>query len=57
MGVKPILQSDVSLELDVPSIKQSSSIVRPNLYINNDDSPAYGIVSLVVDGIVVSEKT
>ena len=56
MGVKPIVQSDVSLELDVPSIIQSSSTVRPNLYINNDQSPAYGIVSLVVDGVIVSEK-
>ena len=56
MGVKPILEPDVSLELDVPSIKQSGSTVRPNLYINNDQSPAYGIVSLVVDGVVVSER-
>jgi len=56
MGVKPITDPDVSLELDVPSIKQSSSTVRPNLFINNDHSPAYGIVSLIVDGIVVSER-
>jgi len=56
IGVKPILEPDVSLELDVPSIKQSGSIVRPSLYINNDQSPAYGIVSLVVDSKVVSEK-
>jgi len=56
MGVKPILEPDVSLELDVPSIKQSGSTVRPNLFINNDQSPAYGIVSLLVDGIVVSER-
>ncbi|MCH9041875.1 MAG: hypothetical protein IIB80_06950, partial [Thaumarchaeota archaeon] len=56
MGVKPILEPDVSLELDVPSIKQSGSIVRPSLFINNDQSPAYGIVSLVVDGKVVSER-
>ncbi|MCH7966263.1 MAG: Ig-like domain-containing protein [Thaumarchaeota archaeon] len=56
MGVKPILEPDVSLELDVPSVKRSGSIVRPSLYINNDQSPAYGIVSLIVDGIVVSER-
>ena len=51
-----ITDPDVSLELDVPSIKQSGSTVRPNLYINNDNSPAYGIVSLVVDGEIVSER-
>jgi len=56
MGVKPILDPNVSLELDVPSIKQSGSTVRPSLFINNDNSPAYGIVSLIVDGIVVSER-
>ena len=56
MGVKPITTPDVSLELDVPSIKQSNSIVRPSLYINNDKSPSYGIVSLIVDDQIVSEK-
>lgn len=56
MGVEPIVSPDVSLELDIPSIKQSSSIVRPSLYINNDQSPAYGIVSLIVDGKIISEK-
>jgi len=33
MGVKPITEPDVSLELDVPSIQASNSIVRPSLYI------------------------
>ncbi|MCJ8305554.1 MAG: hypothetical protein HRU07_00725 [Nitrosopumilus sp.] len=56
IGVKPITPPDVSLELDVPSIKQSNSIIRPDLFINNDQSPAYGIVSLIVDGKVVSER-
>ncbi|QDI88856.1 hypothetical protein Nisw_04640 [Candidatus Nitrosopumilus sp. SW] len=56
MGVKPITEPDVSLELDVPSIQASNSIVRPNIYIENEQAPAYGIVSLLVDGEVVSKQ-
>ena len=56
MGVKPITEPEVSLELDVSSIQASNSIVRPNLYIENEQGPAYGIVSLIVDGQVVSKQ-
>ena len=56
MGVKPISEPDVSLELDVPSIQASNTIVRPSLYIQNEQAPAYGIVSLLVDGEIVSKQ-
>ncbi|KEQ57391.1 Concanavalin A-like lectin/glucanase protein [Marine Group I thaumarchaeote SCGC AAA799-N04] len=56
MGVKPITEPDVSLELDVPSIQATNTIVRPSLYIENEQAPAYGIVSLLVDGEVVSKQ-
>ncbi|KFM20800.1 hemagglutinin-hemolysin-like protein [Marine Group I thaumarchaeote SCGC RSA3] len=56
MGVKPITEPYVSLELDVPSIQASNSIVRPSLYVENEQAPAYGIVSLLVDGEVVSKQ-
>ena len=56
MGVKPITEPDVSLELDVPSIQASNTIVRPSLYIKNEQAPAYGIISLLVDGEVVSKQ-
>ncbi|AFS79937.1 hypothetical protein NKOR_00055 [Candidatus Nitrosopumilus koreensis AR1] len=56
MGVEPITVPDVSLELDVPSISASNSIVRPNLYVENDHAPTYGIASLLVDGKVVSKQ-
>jgi len=56
MGVKPITEPDVSLELDVPSIQASNTVVRPSLYIENEQAPAYGIVSLLVDGEIVSKQ-
>jgi hypothetical protein len=57
IGVKPTIVSDISVEMDVPNIIPSGSIIKPELYIFNDDTPSYGIVSLVVDGKVVSKKS
>jgi len=57
IGVKPTTVSDISVEMDVPTIKPSGSLIKPELYIFNDDAPSYGIVSLVVDGKVVTKKS
>ncbi|MCV0367793.1 MAG: hypothetical protein K5798_11105, partial [Nitrosopumilus sp.] len=57
IGVKPTIVSDISVEMDVPNIIPSGSLIKPELYIFNDDAPSYGIVSLVVDGKVVSKKS
>jgi hypothetical protein len=57
IGVKPTSVGDVSLEMDIPSVKQSSSIVSPQLFANNNDMPSYGIVSLIVNGEIVSKKS
>jgi hypothetical protein len=57
IGVKPTTVSDISVEMDVPTIKPSGSLIKPELYIFNDDTPSYGIVSLVVDGKVVVKKS
>ena len=57
IGVKPTTVSEVSVEMDVPTIKPSGSLIKPELYIFNDDTPSYGIVSLVVDGKVVVKKS
>ncbi|MDF2423554.1 MAG: hypothetical protein OPY09_05015, partial [Nitrosopumilus sp.] len=57
IGVKPTRTSDVAIEVDMPTIVPSSSTITPEFYIFNDDSPSYGIVSLVVDGKTVSKKS
>jgi hypothetical protein len=57
IGAKPSTVSDVKVEVDMPSIKPSGSIVKPQFYIFNEDEPSYGIVSLVVDGEVVSKRS
>ncbi|PJB98644.1 MAG: hypothetical protein CO079_01760, partial [Nitrosopumilales archaeon CG_4_9_14_0_8_um_filter_34_10] len=43
--------------MDIPSVKQSNSLVRPQLFVNNKDLPLYGIVSLIVNGEVISKKS
>ena len=57
IGVKPISVGDVSFEMDIPSIKESGSLVRPQLFVDNNDLPSYGIVSLIVNGEVISKKS
>jgi hypothetical protein len=57
IGVKPTTKSDVAVEVDVPTIRPSGSIIKPEFYIFNDDAPSYGIISLVVDGKIVSKKS
>ena len=57
IGVKPTTVSDVIVEMDVPTIRPTGSIVRPEVYVRNDNSPAFGMVSLVVDGKIVSKKS
>ncbi|PIN97863.1 MAG: hypothetical protein COU45_00670, partial [Nitrosopumilus sp. CG10_big_fil_rev_8_21_14_0_10_33_7] len=57
IGVKPTSIGSISLEMDIPSVKQSNSLVRPQLFVNNKDLPLYGIVSLIVNGEVISKKS
>lgn len=57
IGVKPIFVGDVSFEMDIASVKESGSLVRPKLYIDNNDVPSYGIVSLIVNGEIISKKS
>ncbi|MCE9617978.1 MAG: hypothetical protein K8Q88_06430 [Nitrosarchaeum sp.] len=57
IGVKPIYVGDVSFEMDIASIKESGSLVRPQLFVDNKDLPSYGIVSLIVNGEVISKKS
>ncbi|MGY5151579.1 MAG: hypothetical protein ACW9XA_04865 [Candidatus Nitrosopumilus sp. bin_6a] len=57
IGVKPSIVSDITLEVDIPTISASNSIVKPEFYLFNEDEPSYGIVSLVVDGETVSQKS
>jgi hypothetical protein len=57
IGVKPIESSDVRVEVDIPTVKASGSVIKPEFYIFNDDAPSYGIVSLIVDGKVVSKQS
>jgi len=57
IGVKPTESSTVHVEVDIPTIKPSGTIVKPEFYIFNDDAPSYGIVSLMVDGKVVSKQS
>jgi len=57
IGVKPTESSTVHVEVDMPTIKASGTTVKPEFYIFNDDVPSYGIVSLMVDGKVVSKQS
>ena len=57
IGVKPTTTSDIEIEVDIPTIRPSGSIVQPEFYLFNEDEPSYGIVSLMVDGEVVSKKS
>jgi len=58
IGVKPDYDIDASLELDIPTSKPEGSTIRPSAYvINHSEEPAFGIVSLLVDGKVVSSAT
>ena len=57
IGVKPTSVSDIEIEVDMPTIRPSGSIVQPEFYLFNEDEPSYGIVSLVVDGEVVSKRS
>jgi len=57
IGVKPTTVADISVEMDIPTIRPSGSLIKPELYIFNDDVSSYGIVSLVVDGEVVAKKS
>jgi len=57
IGVKPTSVSDVIVEMDVPTVRPTGSVVRPELYIKNENSPTFGVVSLIVDGKIVSKKS
>lgn len=57
IGVKPTTLSDISVEMDVPTVRPSGSLIKPELYIFNDDAPSYGIASLIIDGEVVAKKS
>ena len=57
IGVKPTHSSTVHVEVDMPTIKASGTTVKPEFYIFNDDAPSYGIVSLMVDGKIVSKQS
>jgi hypothetical protein len=57
IGAKPSSVSDIAVEVDMPTIKPSGSVVKPEFYLFNEDEPSYGIVSLVVDGEVVSKRS
>ncbi|MCV0373288.1 MAG: hypothetical protein K5793_07015, partial [Nitrosarchaeum sp.] len=55
IGVKPISPINASIELDMPNTKESGSVFRTSAYVqSNDDTPAYGVISLIVDGKTVS---
>jgi hypothetical protein len=56
IGVKPTKSSVISVEMDVPSVKASGSKIKPQVYISSD-STAYGTVSLIVNGEIVSQET
>jgi len=58
LGVKPNYDVDASLELDIPTSKSEGSTIRPSAYvINHSEEPAFGTISLLVDGKVVSSAT
>jgi hypothetical protein len=57
IGVKPTTLSSVSVEMDVPTVKPTGSSIRPEVYIFTNNAAAYGLVSLIVDGETVSQRT
>ncbi|MEC4849292.1 MAG: hypothetical protein RI100_08910, partial [Nitrosarchaeum sp.] len=57
IGIKPTAVGNISFEMDIPSVKQSGSIVSPQLFVTNNDIPSYGTISLIVNGEVVSKKS
>jgi hypothetical protein len=56
IGVKPTKLSSVSVEMDVSTVRPTGASIRPEVHIFTDDAPAYGTVSLIADGEVVSQK-
>jgi len=56
IGVKPTKPSTVSIEMDVPTVKPTGASIRPEVYISADNA-AYGLVSLIADGEIVSQRT
>jgi ribosomal protein L7/L12 len=57
IGVKPASIGNISFEMDISNVKQGGALVRPQLFVDNNDLPSYGIVSLIVNGQVVSKKS
>ena len=57
IGVKPTSVHDIEIEVDMPIIRPSGSIVQPEFYLFNEDEPSYGMVSLLVDSEVVSKRS
>jgi hypothetical protein len=57
IGAKPTSVPDIAVEVDMPIIKPSGSVVKPEFYLFNEDKPSYGIVSLMVDGEIVSKRS
>ncbi len=57
IGVKPTSSSGISIEMDAPTVKPTGASIRPEVYIFTDDVAAYGLVSLIVDGETVSQRT
>ncbi|MFB5605728.1 MAG: hypothetical protein ACE5R7_05505, partial [Nitrosarchaeum sp.] len=53
IGVKPTSVGNISLEMDISNVKQGGALVKPQLFVDNNDLPSYGIVSLIVNGQVV----
>ena len=56
IGVKPTKLSNVSVEMDVPTVKAAGSSINPEVYVFTNNAPAYGKVSLIADGKVVAER-
>uniref|UniRef100_UPI002632F158 hypothetical protein n=1 Tax=Nitrosopumilus sp. TaxID=2024843 RepID=UPI002632F158 len=56
IGVKPTKLSNVSVEMDVPTVKAAGSSITSEVYVFTNNAPAYGKVSLIADGKVVSER-
>jgi len=57
IGVKPTSVPTVSVEMDVPTVKPTGASIRPEVYIFTNNATAYGLVSLIVDGEVVEQRT
>ncbi|MFQ5782355.1 MAG: hypothetical protein ACE5GR_04805, partial [Nitrosopumilus sp.] len=58
IGVKPTTTPEISVEMDVPTIKRTGATIKPEVYIfTENNATAYGLVSLIVDGEIVSQRT